>query len=448
MCVQEPSQRKGKFEMAKRIILKNCPTTVLCLVLITALAQSATITVGPGADCDFDTIQGGIDAAVDGDTVLVLPGECVITEPVTFRGKAIMVKSEAGPHETIIRMGAPADINRASVVVFESNESTDSVLDGFTITGGAGSWVTSVNASGGGGIFFDAASGTVSNCVIVQNRAKYGGGILCAYLCSPKLIDCLIMENSAVDSGGGVLVLSESSLTITNCIIQGNSATEGSGGISCWENASAIMTCCTIAENSANVGGGVFVGESSFITMSHCVIINNTAYTGSGGMETWHQSSADVSNCVIARNTAFGWGGGGVNCSIQGSATIINSIIWGNTAPKGREIWVRNGGTLSISYSNVSGGQAEATVEGGTLNWGEGNIDTTPLFASPGFWADANDPNIAVEPDDPNAVWIDGDYHLKSEAGRWDPNSESWVVDDVTSPKTSVQQFLGYALAG
>jgi hypothetical protein len=29
---------------------------------------------------------------------------------------------------------------------------------------------------------------------------------------------------------------------------------------------------------------------------------------------------------------------------------------------------------------------------------------------------------------------VDGDYHLKSQAGRWDPNSESWVIDDVTSP--------------
>ena len=43
---------------------------------------------------------------------------------------------------------------------------------------------------------------------------------------------------------------------------------------------------------------------------------------------------------------------------------------------------------------------------------GEGNLDTDPLF---------------VDPDN-------GDYHLKSEAGRWDPISQSWVQDDVTSP--------------
>jgi hypothetical protein len=63
-----------------------------------------------------------------------------------------------------------------------------------------------------------------------------------------------------------------------------------------------------------------------------------------------------------------------------------------------------------------------------------GNIDANPCFAKLGYWADINDPNIIVEPDDPNAVWIDGDYHLKSEAGRWDPISESWVLDAVTSP--------------
>jgi hypothetical protein len=121
-------------------------------------------------------------------------------------------------------------------------------------------------------------------------------------------------------------------------------------------------------------------------------------------------------------------GGGGINCSIQGSATIVNSIIWGNTAPKGREIWVRNAGTLSISYSNVAGGQAEATIEGGTLNWGTGNIDADPLFARLGY---LDDKGTRASSDD---VWMEGDYHLKSQAGRWDPNNQTWVQDDVTSP--------------
>ena len=76
-----------------------------------------------------------------------------------------------------------------------------------------------------------------------------------------------------------------------------------------------------------------------------------------------------------------------------------------------------------IRYTDVQGG------------WrGEGNIDADPLFASLGYWADASNPSVAVEPTYPNATWIDGDCHLKSQAGRWDPASESWVLDEVTSP--------------
>ncbi len=67
-------------------------------------------------------------------------------------------------------------------------------------------------------------------------------------------------------------------------------------------------------------------------------------------------------------------------------------------------------------------------------NLGTGNMDTDPCFVDPGRWVKVNDPNKITEPNDPNAVWVDGDYHLKSQAGRWDPVSESWIQDDVTSP--------------
>ena len=68
---------------------------------------------------------------------------------------------------------------------------------------------------------------------------------------------------------------------------------------------------------------------------------------------------------------------------------------------------------MDITYSNVAGGRAAVNVEGGgVLNWGVGNIDADPYFVDP-----TND-----------------DFHLKSQAGRWDPERQTWVRDDVTSP--------------
>ena len=397
------------------------------------LAMGATIAVGPGPDCDFDTIQAGIDVANDADIVLVTPGEYVITEPITFRGKAITVKSEAGPDETTIQMGTPADSNRGSVVVFENGETAASVLDGFTITGGIGSWLQ--DALYGGGICFNASSATVRNCAIEQNTARRAGGVACLYPCSPTLIECIIADNSSIrsggglsayygssltltncivrgnsagSSGGGVICADNSSMTITNCIIKGNSAegtighTGGGGGVICWDNSSMTMTYCTIVENSAGrIGGGVYSGEnSSSVTMTHCAVIGNTGARWGGGLAcAWSRASMTIRNCTIWGNSATE--GGGVGCFNGASATVTNIFL--EQAPT----------EFSVAYSNVADGQAGVRVQGGsTLDWAEGNIDADPLFADPN-----ND-----------------DFHLKSEAGRWDPNSQVWLQDDITSP--------------
>jgi hypothetical protein len=68
-------------------------------------------------------------------------------------------------------------------------------------------------------------------------------------------------------------------------------------------------------------------------------------------------------------------------------------------------------------YTNVQGGPTAVQVYlNCTLYWGEGSVDIDPRFVLPGYWADANNVNIVVEPNDPNAVWMDGDYHLRSDS--------------------------------
>ncbi|OHB64180.1 MAG: hypothetical protein A2168_00705 [Planctomycetes bacterium RBG_13_50_24] len=112
-------------------------------------------------------------------------------------------------------------------------------------------------------------------------------------------------------------------------------------------------------------------------------------------------------------------------------ATIISNCIIDN---EGNEIHNPDGSRITIDYTNLLGGASSIDDPCNAVVWGMDNIDADPCFVDPGHWADADDPNIVVEPNDPNAVWIDGDYHLKSQAGRWDPVSQNWVQDDVTSP--------------
>jgi hypothetical protein len=113
---------------------------------------------------------------------------------------------------------------------------------------------------------------------------------------------------------------------------------------------------------------------------------------------------------------------------------MINCIFWGNDADEGPQIalyWA----SLSVIYCDIQGGQANIALLTccDELAWGAGNIDSDPRFARGGHWD--------------NSVWVDGDYHLKSQAGRWDPQSESWIQDELTSPSIdagSKSSAIGY----
>ena len=111
-------------------------------------------------------------------------------------------------------------------------------------------------------------------------------------------------------------------------------------------------------------------------------------------------------NCTITDN--HGAENGAALRVIDCDVIITNSIIWGNHPD---QIWTDSGNVPVIVYSNIQGG------------WpGLGNIDADPLFFEPGYW---------IEPD---ILWVDGDYHLKSTGGRYWPMLDIWAIDEVHSP--------------
>ncbi len=196
------------------------------------LAWAVVGTTGLGTDAsadiinvpaDFGTIQAAIadPGTVDGDEVVVAAG--TYAETIDFLGKAITVRSSGGAGVTTID-GTGA----FHVVQCVSGEGPDTVLDGFTITGG--------NANGafpndlGGGMYNNGSSPTVTKCIFSGNTAKRGGGMYNLNGSNPQVTDCLFIDNMAVLGGGGGMNNAHSSPTVTNCTFSGNSATAGGGG--------------------------------------------------------------------------------------------------------------------------------------------------------------------------------------------------------------------------
>ena len=184
------------------------------------------------------TIQGAIDVAQVGNTVLVAPG--IYRENISLMGKEITVRSVAGPGMTII------DGDRAgSVVTFTNGETEGTVLDGFTLRNGRGTFITGpymgVGCYAGGGIFCEGSTPTIKNCKIISNYAYLGGGI---YLraSTPTITNCMIIKNWAtgIVHGGGGIYLENSSPTITNCTVSTNFANQYGGGIFCWNSSPTI----------------------------------------------------------------------------------------------------------------------------------------------------------------------------------------------------------------
>ncbi|MEW6746560.1 MAG: right-handed parallel beta-helix repeat-containing protein [Planctomycetota bacterium] len=393
---------------------------LVSLVLLTttsfALAQTTWYVdddncPGPGSGSladPFCKIQDGIDVAVHGDTVLVLPG--TYFESIDFRDKSVTVRSQDGPTLTTIKGGAPY----TAVVTMAVSPGRQPILDGFTVTSAdgvhsacgivaQGSAIVQNNFVTGnfaGGVSSSGQATIRGNTIWRNQDLILAGGILCTD--SSLVEDNVIACNGTGYGTGGVLC--GDSTTVRHNIITLNSGGDGSAAaVTCV--GSAVVSHNVIAWNEHSEAYGTVVCggsprlESNEITNNegpavHCsegstpLILNNIiAYSIADPDEYSGGIYCTGAAPVITNNTIYGnvaGVGAGIVCFDGSSPRVTNTIVWNNSESSEAEIWLLAEGrpsTLTISHSDVRGGVDGVDVGSGcTLNWGSGMIEAEPRF--------------------------------------------------------------------
>ncbi len=379
--------------------MKNLFTALIIVITFFTIYPQDTINV-PG---DYTTIQLGIDAASNGDIVLVEDGTYI--ENINYRGKAITVASlflvdgdVNHVSNTVIDGSQPSHPDSGSVVLLESGEDTTSVLCGFTITGGTGTFVLGPPPIRvGGGINCIMSGAKIINCRIEYNTVEYlsgtvsGGGIAVG---PPGNNYWLILENDTIrnntvhgltGSGGGVADVGN--LRCQNNVIEYNVG-ESIGGIILGGGLSLgntinptrlLIIGNTIKFNEAicpsgpgsdgGVGGGL-----SIIGISDETVIKNNIITHNN-----IQSNAPVNDCF----------GGGVFLRDTKETTILseNYIAFNSSLENsichgaGIAIWSLDGDTSRPRLiNNIIRDNTNADYGGGIYISGQSGSGNRPLF--------------------------------------------------------------------
>lgn len=326
----------------------------------------------------YSTIQAGISAAVDGDTVLVADGVYTGSgnRDISFMGKAITVQSVNGPSAcTIDCQGSETDIYLA--FEFISGEDNNSLLTGFKIINA----YQATYMAEGGAIFIENASPIISNCIFEDNYSeKKGAAINAIGAMNLTIQDCDFTANETwATQAGGAIYIKESDATISGCNFTGNSISGGyfggGGAIFGFRNSGLLIDQCSFVANialSSSNGGAVrstTLNTNETTIISHCLFENNSSTTHSGALNV--RGAVNVSSCEFINNSA-GQRGGAIYFEEESAGSVTDSCFEDNTA--------NLGGGICCSFSTPLLGGSELNANTFSGNFACTGADIACLF--------------------------------------------------------------------
>ncbi|MHC4740459.1 MAG: choice-of-anchor Q domain-containing protein [Planctomycetota bacterium] len=247
------------------------------------------------------------------------------------------------------------------------------------------------------------ANNEENSCRIVYSSNTNETAVLDGFTVTGGNVNGMRHNGVGIDNRGG-------SPTLLNCTFRGNRARSFGGGMFNI-NGTPVLVNCTFDNNWAEYGGAI---HSHHFTpkFTNCAFTRNFAGTRGGAIDSVVLfNDLIMTNCTFAGNEA-GERGGGVFQQDGSEAVFTNCILHDNSAYEGPQVALSNA-KASFNYSCVQGGEGDVFLRNtSSVEWGPGNMILDPCFA------DA----------------LGSDYHLKSQAGRWEANEGRWTTDEVTSP--------------
>jgi hypothetical protein len=296
---------------------------------------------------DYQTIQAGIDASEDGDTVLVHPGR--YAESLTITNREITVGS--------LYLTTADEAYVDSTIVTCANVNSDRI---FTLQGDADLPMTLVGLT--------IRDGHVAGIELITGRAIFS--------------HCIIRKNSNFDYAGAIIAYQDTDLELYYCTIDSNSCDIRAGGIRSY-GPTLIAEHCTFRANVGGIVGAVYLvnyaGTHGFF--NYCLFTNNSG--DRSDVFTVFAADAQLDHCTIVKNGNNQWTPTILMWS-PSTVEITNSILWANAGP---EIDCSYDGidTVLVTYCDLEGGENDAIIQSDNdlVTWGDGNIDSDPVFTDP-----------------------------------------------------------------